>query len=101
MTTNQPDRLDRIEAIVESNSRAIQAMLDAQTEARLEREEFRSEITQTTASINEAIQQLTTLNEGVVNLLVSLDNDRPTILRRLRSIEDKVDQLLEQRDGGQ
>ncbi len=101
MTTNQPNRLDRIEAIVESNSRAIQAMLDAQTEARLEREEFRSEITQTTASINGAIQQLTTLNEGVVNLLVSLDNDRPTILRRLRSIEDKVDQLLEQQDGGQ
>jgi len=101
MTTNQPNRLDRIEAIVESNSRAIQTMLDAQTEARLEREEFRSEITQTTANINGAIQQLTTLNEGVVNLLVSLDNDRPTILRRLRSIEDKVDQLLEQQDGGQ
>lgn len=98
MTTNQPDRLDRIEAIVESNSRAIQAMLDAQTEARLEREAFRSEITQTTASINEAIQRLTTLNEGVVNMLASLDDDRPTILRKLNSIENKLDELLEADD---
>jgi len=28
--TNSTDRLDRLEAIIESNSRAIQAMLDAQ-----------------------------------------------------------------------
>jgi len=33
VTTNQPDKLDTIEAIVESNSRAIQAMLDMMTEA--------------------------------------------------------------------
>lgn len=85
-----------LQQIVESNSRAIQAELDAQAAARLEREEFRSELAQTTASINEAIQRLTTLNEGVVNLLSSLDSDRPTILTRLRNIENKVDQILEQ-----
>ena len=96
MTAGNSNRLDRMEALVESNSRAIQAMLDAQAEARLEREELRSELAQTTASINEAIQRLTTLNEGVINLLSSLDSDRPTILRKLNTIENKVDRLLSQ-----
>lgn len=55
MTNGSSDRINKIEALVESNSRAIQASLDARAEARLEREEFRSELLQTTASINEAI----------------------------------------------
>ncbi len=67
--TNGSDRLDRLEAIVESNSRAIQALLDARAEDRLERAELREAI----ADINSAIQRLTTLNQGVVNLLSSLD----------------------------
>lgn len=99
MTNNQPDRLSRIEAIVESNSRAIQAILDAQVEDRLEREETRDRTNATIARLDTAIQRLTTLNEGVVNLLSSLDEDRPTILRKLNTIENKVDRIL-QRDNG-
>ena len=91
MTTNQPDRIDRLEAIVESNSRVIQAMLDNQASDRLQREELQAAV----VGINEAIQRLTTLNEGVVNLLSSLDSDRPTVLRKLNTIENKVDRLLE------
>jgi len=70
--TNSTDRLDRLEAI-ESNSRAIQAMLDAQASERLQRAELQAAV----VGVNEAIQRLTTFNEGLVNLLSSLDEDRP------------------------
>lgn len=89
------ERLTQVEQLTQSNSRAIQALLDAQASDRLQRAELQSAIT----DINEAIQRLTTLNEGVVNLLSSLDSDRPTILRKLNTIENKLDQFLEQRDG--
>lgn len=89
--TQPNDRLDRIEALVESNSRAIQAMLDAMVEARLEREEFREQITR----LDDVVVRLTDLQEGVSNLLASIDTDRPTILGRLSRIENKVDRLLE------
>lgn len=101
MTTSQPDRLDRIEALLEqtaqqvdSNSRAIQAILDAMVSER----EQRSELREATARTEEAIARITTLNEGVVNLLASLDEDRPTVLRKLNDLERKVDQLLEERE---
>lgn len=89
------EQLTQVKQLTQSNSRAIQAMLDAQASDRLQRAELQSAIT----DINEAIQRLTTLNEGVVNLLSSLDSDRPTILRKLNTIESKLDQFLEQRDG--
>lgn len=95
--TNSSDRLDRLEAIVESNSRAIQALLDARVEDKLELQAVTTRMDAAIARIDEAIGRLTTLNEGVVNLLSSLDSDRPTILRRLNSIENKVDRLLERR----
>ncbi len=75
--SNSGDRLNRLEAIVESNSRAIQAMLDAMAEAALERRELR-----------EATLRLEGVAEGIANLLSSLDSDRPTILRKLNSIEN-------------
>ena len=89
------ERLTQTEQLTQSNSRAIQAMLDAQASDRLQRAELQTAI----AGINEAIERLTTLNEGVVNLLGSLDSDRPTVLRKLNSIENKVDRLLERGDG--
>lgn len=95
-----------LQQIVESNSRAIQAMLDAQASDRLQREEFREELRQVATStdaaiirIDEAIRRLTTLNEGVVNMLGSLDEDRPTVLRKLNAIERKVDRLLGRENG--
>jgi hypothetical protein len=98
-----------LQQIVESNARAIQAMLDAQATERLKHEEFVERMDNTIVRLEESavrqdalIERLTTVNEGVVRLVSFLDDDRPTILRKLNSIEDKVDQLLQERqiDGG-
>lgn len=80
--------------LVESNARTAQAILEAMAAARLEREEARDEFYAGMQRVDEAIQRLTTLQEGVINLLASLDEDRPTVLRKLNSIENKVDRLL-------
>lgn len=84
MTNSSEDRLSRIESLVESNARAIQAqgdqiadLIQVQREAESERAELRA----------------ATL--GIANLLSALDEERPTILRRLNSIENKLDRLLE------
>ncbi len=39
--------------------------------------------------------RLERVEEGLINMMVSLDEDRPTVLRRLASIENKVDRILE------
>ena len=88
-----------LQQIVESNSRAIQAMLDAQASDRLQREELREVIAQVAQQAAEERAELRQAMIGVANLLSSLDSDRPTVLRRLNSIENKVDRLLEQEDG--
>lgn len=44
--------------------------------------------------LREATLRLDRVVEGIANLLSSLDEDRPTILRKLNSIENKVDRLL-------
>lgn len=82
---------NELQQIVESNARSIQALSDRlveltniQEEAFEERQELRS-----------ATIRLERLAEGVVNLLGSLDEDRPTMLRKLNMIENKLDQLLE------
>ena len=79
-----------LQQIVESNSRAIQAILDVQAEAAEERRELR-----------EATLRLERVAEGIANLLSSLDHDRPTILARLSRIENKVNRLLERGNGEQ
>ncbi|MEB3219504.1 MAG: hypothetical protein VKN72_25155 [Nostocales cyanobacterium 94392] len=83
---------EELQQLVESNARTAQAMLDAMTEARFERQELRSGMVQ----LQSAVERLVNIQEGVTNLLVSLDNDRPTILRKLNTIENKLDRLLEQ-----
>lgn len=92
MTNPPPDRLERLELLVESNARSIQAIADRivelthlQQEAAEERGELRT-----------ATLRLAELTEGIANLTASLDSDRPTILERLSRIESKVDQLLQQ-----
>lgn len=86
-----------LQQILESNSRAIQAILDAQATDRLRHEEWKENIDRTIARLDITIERLAVLNEGVVRLISSSDDDRPTILRKLNSIEDKVDQLLQER----
>jgi len=83
---------EELQQLVESNARTAQAMLDAMTEARFERQELREGMVQ----LQSAVERLANIQEGVTNLLVSLDNDRPTILRKLNTIENKLDMLLEQ-----
>ncbi len=100
--SNSSDRLDRIEAllesvaqrqqeterIVQSNSRAIQAMMEQRATARLEHE-------QRMARLEEIQGDVARAQLGLTRLLAGLDEDRPTVLRKLNSIETKVDQLLD------
>jgi len=90
MTNGSSDRLDRIEGLLQetvqvarSNSKTIQAILDLQAESAEERRELRE----------------ATL--GIANLLSALDSDRPTILRKLNTIENKIDRLLSRGYGDQ
>lgn len=80
-----------LQRIVESNSRTIQAILEAQETERLRNEEYRREAAEERRELREATLRLGTVVEGIANLLSSLDSDRPTILRKLTAIENKVD----------
>ena len=86
-----PMEFSELQQIVESNSRAIQAMLDAQETERLMNEEYKREAAEERSELRQAMI-------GIANLLSSLDSDRPTILRKLNTIEGKVDRLLERTD---
>ncbi|MEL6438075.1 MAG: hypothetical protein AAFQ80_02295 [Cyanobacteria bacterium J06621_8] len=85
---NNGDRLERIEAIVESNSRAIQAMMEQRATDRLEHEERMR-------FLEESQRQLIQTQRGIANLVSSLNEDRPTMLRKLTAIENKIDALIE------
>ncbi|MBV8887303.1 MAG: hypothetical protein JO235_25365, partial [Chroococcidiopsidaceae cyanobacterium CP_BM_RX_35] len=80
--TNGNNRLDRIEGLVESNARAIQALTEDLASFKLIVAEDHEEARQQ----REELRQATI---GIANLLSSLDSDRPTILRKLNSIENK------------
>ncbi|UBF24203.1 hypothetical protein K9N68_21100 [Kovacikia minuta CCNUW1] len=80
---------EELKQLVESNARAIQAMLDARAEERQESQ-------QRMDGLQDVLVRLTDLQAGMAQMLASLDEDRPTILRKSTSIENKVDQLLEQ-----
>lgn len=92
---NNSDRLERIEAIVESNSRAIQAMMEQQATDRLKREEEKAQHEERMRFLEENQRQLIQTQRGIANLVSSLDEDRPTVLRKLTAIENKVDSLIE------
>jgi hypothetical protein len=72
---------ERAVQIAESNGRAIQSMLDQAATDRLQHEE--------------RMQRLENLSVGLVNLTVSINEDRPTILRLLQSNNSKLDLLLD------
>jgi acetyl-CoA carboxylase carboxyltransferase component len=77
-----------LQQLVASNARTIQTMLEQQETTRLIHEEQIDEIRQ-------AMLRLERVEEGLINMMVSIDEDRPTVLRRLTSIENKVDRILE------
>ncbi|MEH2212872.1 MULTISPECIES: hypothetical protein [unclassified Nostoc] len=78
--------------LIESNAKTVQAMLDEMAEARQERQELREGMLQ----IQSAVAQLTNIQERITNLLISIDGDRPTILKKLSALETKLDRLLQQ-----
>ncbi len=102
MTNNGSQRLNRIEAlleqltvrqevterIVQSNSRAIQAMIEQRESDRLKHEERIERLENLTERIGR-------VQEGVERLLSSIDEERPSMLRKLNTIENKLDRLLE------
>ncbi len=88
---------EELKQLIESNARKAQAMSDNMAETGQElREEFRAGMLR----LENIVERLMKVQEGVSNLLASLDSDRPTILRKLTSIENKVDRLLTQEEGG-
>jgi len=88
------ERLMRIEQLTESNSRAIQSLSDDLTTFRLTTE-------QNIENARVEREELRRATIGIANLLASLDEDRPTILRKLNTIENKVDRLLKPENGNQ
>lgn len=66
-----------LQQIVESNSRAIQAILEAQATDRLRHEEAIEHLEDSARRHDELIERLTVLNEGVVRLVSSLDDASP------------------------
>jgi seryl-tRNA synthetase len=104
--------------LVEGNARAIQALGNEIAEfkrvvaadheqSQAERHALSRDVTQLVSTqeqnsreLNQAMIRLADTQEGVARLLVSLDEDRPTILRKLNTIEGKVDSLL-QRQGSE
>jgi hypothetical protein len=77
-----------LQQLVASNARNIQAMLEQQETTRLRHEEQIDEIRQ-------AMLRLERVEEGLINMVSAIDEDRPTVMRRLMSIENKVDRILE------
>jgi transcription termination factor NusB len=77
-----------LQQLVASNARTIQAMLEQQETSRLRHEEQMDELRQ-------AILRLSKVEEGLINMVVAIDEDRSTVMRRLMSIENKVDRILE------
>lgn len=75
------DRLDRIESVIESLARSAQA-INNDHEERIQ-------------TLEDIVIRLTRLEEGQNRMLASLDENQPTILRRLMTIENKVDRILE------
>ena len=82
------NRLDRIEAIVESLARSAQAIAD-------DHEERIQTIEDTIVRLDDTVARLTRIEEAQNRMLSNMDEDRPTVLRRLMAIENKVDTLIE------
>jgi hypothetical protein len=120
---NSSERLDRIEKLFEQNEirlgrmilqqesdnrrilaieRTIEAMLEQRATDKLEHEE-RMRVAEERMRVaedginrlEEVVVRLATIEEAQNRMLASIDEDRPTVLRRLMTIENKVDTLIE------
>jgi cell division septum initiation protein DivIVA len=74
--------------LARSIARGVQAMQDKALSDELRREEEKA--------LHEAqMAELRDISRGLVNMLSSIDEDRPTILRKLNTIESKTDTIIE------
>ena len=80
--------LSETQLLVKSIARGIQAMQDKALTDELKRDEEKAEH-------QARMEKLERISEGLVNMLDSIDSDRPTILRRLSTIEGKADAIIE------
>jgi hypothetical protein len=74
--------------IAQSIARGVQAMQDKTLSDDLKRDEEKIRHEQ-------RMEKLEQMNEGLINLLDAIDDDRPTILRKLNKIENKTDAIIE------
>ncbi len=79
--------MDELRSLARSNGRAIQSMLEQATTDRLKREGEKAEH-------QARMERLEHISEALTNMLVSIDEDRPTILRKLSTIEQTTDSIL-------
>lgn len=89
------DFQEEVRTIVRNNDRTIQAMLDQAATDRLRRDEERIEHERRMQVLEANNQILANTQQGIVALLGSIDEDRPTILRKLNTIEQKADSILD------
>lgn len=97
VVTQQEFSTDLVElkALAQSNGRAIQAMLEQAATDRLKREEERAKWEEDRTHHQSRIERLERISEALANISVSIDEDRPTILRKLNAIENKTDAIIE------
>jgi C4-dicarboxylate-specific signal transduction histidine kinase len=86
---------EELKQLVESNARSIQALTDQIAELTNDVQSFIDGTNQAQIQAQEERAELRQATLGIANLLASLDQDRPTILRKLNAIENKVDRLLD------
>ncbi len=79
---------ENLEQIVMSLARSAQAITDDHEE----RIRFAEQRIQ---NLEDIAERLTRIEEAQNRMLASFDEDRPTVLRKLNSIENKIDRLLE------
>lgn len=95
MVVSQREFQEEVRTIVRSNDRTIEAMLDQTATERLRRDEERAEHQSRIQLLEANNQILASTQQGVAALLGSIDEDRPTILRKLNTIEQKTDSILD------
>jgi hypothetical protein len=93
---------EELKQLVASNARTIQAMLEQQATDRLNHSLRMEELQRVFVNQDRRMDELqnvmlrmSEVQNGLARILGALDEDRPIILRRLMSIENKLDRLIE------
>jgi isochorismate synthase EntC len=85
--------LSETQLLAKSIARGVQAMQDKALSDDLKRDEEKAEH-------QARMEKLERISEGLINMLDVIDSDRPTILRKLTTIENKTDAIIERLSRG-